>query len=52
MDDWSLELQNRLGIGLAFGWSWYEQDSEFDYSEFILFLGVVSLNFKYERYEV
>lgn len=49
MGSWSLELQNRIHIGLAVGWSYYGQDEEFDYSEFILFLGIISLNFKYER---
>ena len=52
MGNWSLELQNRVQIGFAIGWSYYKRDEEFSYSEIILFLGLISLNFKYERYEV
>ena len=48
MENWSLELQNRIEIGLAFGWSSYKIDDDFDYGEFILFLGVISLHFKYQ----
>jgi hypothetical protein len=48
MENWTLELQNRIEIGLAFGWSYYKKDEQFDYGEFILFLGFISLHFKYE----
>ena len=43
---WELSIHNRIHIGFCFGWSWYPRDSEFDHSEFILFLGLVSLNLK------
>ena len=52
MGNWSLELQNRVQVGFAVGWSYYGRDEEFSYSEIILFLGLISLNFKYEGYEI
>lgn len=43
---WELSIHNRVNIGFCLGWSWYSSDSDFDHSEFILFLGLVSLNLK------
>jgi hypothetical protein len=48
MNNWSLELQNRIQVGFAIGWSYYGIDDDFNYGEFILFLGLFSLNFKWE----
>jgi hypothetical protein len=48
MNNWSLELQNRIQVGFAIGWSYYGIDDDFNYGEFILFLGLFSLNFKCE----
>lgn len=48
MVDWELEIQNRINIGLAFGWSYWGEDDEFSYSEMILYLGLISLHFKFE----
>jgi len=43
---WELSIHNRIKVGFCIGWSWYGVDSDFDHSEFILFLGLVSLNLK------
>jgi hypothetical protein len=48
MEDWSLEIQSRISIGIAFGWSYYGIDEEYDHGEFIVFLGLISLNFKWQ----
>ena len=48
MNNWSLELQNRIQVGFAIGWSYYGIDDDFDYGEFILFLGLFSLHFKWQ----
>jgi len=45
---WELSIHNRIDIGFCLGWSWYGLDSEFNYSEFIVFLGLISLNLKIE----
>ena len=46
---YEISLQNRLKIGFALGFSYYGVDEEFDYGEFILYLGLLSLHFKYQR---
>ncbi len=46
---YEISLQNRLFIGFALGFSHYKVDQEFDYGEFILYLGLLSLHFKYQR---
>jgi len=45
--DWQLEIQNRLNVGICIGWSYYDADEEFAWREFILYLGLVSLHFKW-----
>ena len=42
-----LEIQNRLRIGFAFGWSYYSKDKEFDYSEVTIYLGLISVKITY-----
>lgn len=44
---WELELQNRINIGFALGWSWYKRDEQYDHGELVLYLGLISLNLKY-----
>tara|TARA_R110000744_G_scaffold300737_1_gene409860 strand:- start:2330 stop:2476 length:147 start_codon:yes stop_codon:yes gene_type:complete len=48
MENWELELQNRLSIGIAIGWSLFNKDEEYDYGEFVLYLGIISLHFKWQ----
>tara|TARA_R110000868_G_scaffold9795_2_gene48213 strand:+ start:105 stop:260 length:156 start_codon:yes stop_codon:yes gene_type:complete len=50
--DYEIEVQNRIHIGFALGFSSYRIDGEFDYGEFIIFLGLISINIKYRKYEV
>jgi len=46
---YEISLQNRLQIGFALGFSYYGKDEEFDYGEFILYLGLLSLHIKYQK---
>ncbi len=47
--EYTISLQNRLYIGFALGFSYYGSDKDFDYSEVILYLGLLSLHIKYKR---
>jgi len=47
--EYTISLQNRLYIGFALGFSYYETDKDFDYSEVILYLGLLSLHIRYKR---
>jgi len=49
MSVWELEVQSRFRIGPAVGFSIYLSDTEYDYSEFILFLLFISIHFKWEE---
>lgn len=49
MSVWELEIQSRFRIGPAVGFSIYLSDTEYDYSEFILFLLFISIHFKWEE---
>jgi hypothetical protein len=42
-----IEIQNRLKLGLVFGWALYNIDEEYDYGEFILYLFVISLHIRW-----
>jgi hypothetical protein len=46
---YEISLQNRLHIGFALGFSYYGVDKDFDYGEFILYLGLLSLHIKYQK---
>ena len=46
--DYNIEIHNRVQIGFAVGFSWYRSDSNYDYGEFILLLGLISINIKYK----
>ena len=46
---YEISLQNRLKIGFALGFSYYGVDEEFDYGEFVLYIGLLSLHIKYQR---
>jgi hypothetical protein len=42
-----IEIQNRIQVGFALGFSYYGIDDEYDYGEIILFLGLISVHIKY-----
>jgi len=41
-----IEIQNRIKVGFMLGFSIYLKDADFDYSEYILYLGLISLHIK------
>jgi len=43
---YEIELQNRIKIGFLLGFSIYPSDKEFKFSEYILYLGLISLHVK------
>ena len=45
---YEITLQNRLQVGFALGFSVYRADDNFAYSEYIIFLGLISLHIKIE----
>ena len=40
---YKISIHNRIFIGFALGWSYYGKTEEYDYSEFTLFLGLLSI---------
>ena len=44
---WQLEIQNRLTVGPAFGFSIYLRDEEYDEGEWIFYFGLISVHVKY-----
>jgi len=47
-----LELYNRLRVGFALGWSYYSRDRKHDWSELVIYLGLISITIKgYEKNE-
>ncbi len=46
---YEISLQNRLQIGFALGFSYYGVDKDFEYGEFILYLGLLSLHIRYQK---
>lgn len=49
---YDIELQNRIHVGFVLGWSSHKPDENYDFGEFILFLGLISINIKYKKDEV
>jgi len=47
IESYQIEIVNRLFVGPAFGWSVYLRDDENDMGEVILYLGLISINIKY-----
>jgi hypothetical protein len=43
---YEIELQNRIKVGFVLGFSVFPSDKEFDYSEYIVYLGLISLHIK------
>lgn len=45
-----LELYNRLRVGFALGWSYYSRDRKHNWSELVIYLGLISITIKgYEK---
>jgi hypothetical protein len=43
---YEIELQNRIRVGFVLGFSVFPLDEEFDYTEYIIYLGLISLHIK------
>ena len=43
---YEIELQNRIKVGFCLGFGIYPKDKDFDFSEYILYLGLISLHIK------
>lgn len=48
MEEVKLEIQERLSIGFALGWSYYGAKMNYPYNELIFYLGFISLNLKWQ----
>ena len=42
-----IEIQNRIQVGFAVGFSYYGADEYAEYNELILFIGLISIHIKY-----
>ena len=47
MKDYVISIENRMPIGFALGWAWYRVDEDYNYGEFILYIGLIAINIKY-----
>ena len=45
--EWEIEMQNRIEIGFSLGFAFYRKDCDYEYGELILYLGLISIHFKY-----
>jgi len=50
MEHWEVSIINRIPSGLILGWSYYvpEDEGEFNYYEFDLYLLIVQIQFRWE----
>tara|TARA_R100000231_G_scaffold139474_1_gene120842 strand:- start:769 stop:924 length:156 start_codon:yes stop_codon:yes gene_type:complete len=47
---YTLELYNRLRVGFALGWSYFERDKDHNWSELVIYIGLISITIKgYEK---
>tara|TARA_R100000734_G_scaffold19104_1_gene18130 strand:- start:1478 stop:1633 length:156 start_codon:yes stop_codon:yes gene_type:complete len=47
---YTLELYNRLRVGFALGWSYFERDKYHNWSELVIYIGLISITIKgYEK---
>jgi hypothetical protein len=47
--NWELSIGLLLETSILFGWSYYPSDDDHDYNEFVLYLGLFSINYKWRR---
>jgi hypothetical protein len=43
---YEIELQNRIDVGFVLGFSIFPSDKDFNYTEYILYLGLISIHLK------
>jgi|13_taG_2_1085334.scaffolds.fasta_scaffold14242_1 hypothetical protein len=41
-----IEIQNRIMVGFSLGFAIYKRDKDYDFSEYILYLGLISIHIK------
>jgi hypothetical protein len=46
--EYNIAIENRIRVGFSLGWAWHGVEEGYDYSEFILYLGLIALNIKYK----
>ena len=49
---YEVELQNRMKVGFVLGFSIFPSDEDFKFSEYILYLGLISLHIKIYKDEL
>jgi len=42
-----IEIHNRIRIGFSIGWAYYGRDEDHNWSEFTIYLGLISIIIKY-----
>ncbi len=50
MEEVMIEIQERLSVGFALGWSYYVAIEEHPYDELVIYLGIISINIKWQQY--
>jgi|TARA_R110000787_G_scaffold83659_3_gene179871 hypothetical protein len=48
METWVIEVQSRIPVGIALGWSFFDKDENHDYGELIIYLALISLHLKWQ----
>ena len=48
MDNWELNIINRVDNGLLLGWSFYNPEDDFDFYEFSIYLLFVQFQLRWE----
>jgi hypothetical protein len=43
---YEIELQNRMKVGFVLGFSIFPSDKDYEYTEYIIYLGLISLHIK------
>ena len=49
---YEIELQNRIKVGFCLGFGIYPNDKDYNFSEYILYLGLISIHIKIFRDEL
>jgi hypothetical protein len=48
LETWVIEVQSRIPVGIALGWSFFDKDENHDYGELIIYLALISLHLKWQ----
>ena len=43
-----IEIKNRIWVGFSIGWAWYGEDVDHPYNEWIIYIGLISINILYK----